>query len=153
MEAFFEKMFFEVFLTCSTMQLKILHIKGAAMAINYVITSEGNYLIVKASGKDDNLAQVKEYGIAVITAAVASEAYYILCDETELEYSLDVFDTFESARFIAEHAPRIAKVAIVCNPKQMHDAEFWETVAVNRGLQIRVFQNMDSANSWLGRVK
>ena len=30
------------------------------------------------------------------------------------------------------------------------DAEFWETVTRNRGVQVRVFYNIDDARAWLG---
>jgi hypothetical protein len=40
-------------------------------------------------------------------------------------------------------------VEIVCNPKQIADARFFEDVAVNRGLTVRVFTERDAATDWL----
>lgn len=59
------------------------------------------------------------------------------------------FDTYESARLIVEAAPKIAQVAIVCKDDDFKDAQFWETVASNRGLHIRVFKDPTSAEEWL----
>ena len=119
------------------------------MAINYDFNIDNKVLRVKATGKDDNLDQVIEYGMAIIKAALSDGCMKILCDETELVYALGTFDTFEAARFISEHAPDVAKVAIVCSPENIIDADFWETVAVNRGLYVKVFKNMADAENWL----
>jgi hypothetical protein len=119
------------------------------MAINFSITNENSLIRVKASGKDDNLEQVKDYGMAIIEAAVLSASKAIICDERELEYTLNTFDTFESAKFISENAPTVAKVALVCNPKCIDDAIFWQTVASNRGLFVKVFETINEAEAWI----
>lgn len=108
------------------------------MAINFTATSEGNLLIINASGFDDNLEEVQQYGMAVIEACSKYNVTRVLCDETNLEYRLSVIGTFQSVEFIAAQVPAIAKVALVCSEKSIADAAFWETVAVNRGL-LRVF--------------
>ncbi|MFH1194988.1 MAG: hypothetical protein V1720_04715 [bacterium] len=119
------------------------------MAIKYSFMVEKELLRVKATGNDDNLEDVNNYGLAVITAAVSAGTSKVLCDETELIYRLSAFDTFESAKFISENAPMIGKVAIVCNANQIEDASFWETVAVNRGLQVKVCRTVKEAENWL----
>ncbi len=119
------------------------------MAISYKIETDNGILRVVASGKDDNLKQVKDYGFAVLSAALSTGCTNVLCDERELIYSLGTFDSFESAKYISELTPDIAKVAIVCNPEYIKDADFWETVAINRGLHVRVFKTMTDAENWL----
>ena len=119
------------------------------MAIRYEIKTENGLLRVKVTGKDDNLEQVLDYGMAIIEAALSNRCSKVLCDETELVYALGTFDTFQAARFISEHAPDVAKVAVVCSPENIIDADFWETVAVNRGLFVKVFKNMADAENWL----
>jgi hypothetical protein len=119
------------------------------MAIQYTIECSGNLLRVKASGRDDNLEQVENYGKAVIEAAISYGVSKILCDESQLEYSLDTFDTFESAKFISELAPKISKTAIVCKASNLKDADFWETVAVNRGLSVKICRTIAEAEDWL----
>jgi len=119
------------------------------MAIRYEIKTENGLLSVKVTGKDDNLEQVLNYGMAIIEAALSNSCSKVLCDETELVYTLGTFDTFQAANFISEHAPDVAKVAIVCSPENIIDADFWETVAVNRGLHVRVFKTTSDAEHWL----
>lgn len=119
------------------------------MAIHYKFEVENDLLKVTATGSDDGLEDVKNYGIAIMEAAMETNCLKILCDETGLKYQLGTFDNFESARFISEHAPAVAKVAIVCNPEFIAEAEFWETVAVNRGLQVKFFKDIIHAKDWL----
>jgi hypothetical protein len=119
------------------------------MAIEYVLKAEGDLLTVKTSGFDENLKEVEEYGLAILEACTAGHYSRVLCDETELEYRLSTFDTFQSAEFLASQAPRIGKAAIVCNARFIGEARFWETVAVNRGLTVRVFKDVQSARNWL----
>ncbi len=119
------------------------------MAINFLIEVDDDLLRVTASGQDDNLEEVQEYGMAVIEACIEYGVSKVLCNEKELKYSLGTFDTYESARLIAEVAPKIAQVAIVCRDDDFKDAQFWETVATNRGLHIRVFKELVAAEEWL----
>ncbi len=119
------------------------------MAIEYELRVQGDLLWVTARGKDDHVEQVKQYGMAVAAAAIANACHRILCDERQLTYSLGTFDTFDAARHIAENVSHFLKVAIVCGQSQSEDAEFWETVAVNRGLCVRVFRQLDRAQAWL----
>ena len=119
------------------------------MAISYTIVCDGQLLRVKASGKDDDLSDVMNYGMAILTAALEHGVTKILCDETELEYAIGILDTYESAKFIAENVPEVSKTAIVCKVSQMADAVFWETVAINRGLQVKAFMDLAAAREWL----
>jgi hypothetical protein len=119
------------------------------MAIKYIAEIGENLLLITASGRDDNVRQVIDYGTAVIDLAIRHGATLILCDERNLEYRLDTFDTFQTAKHIAELAPKVIRVAIVCDPEFLEDGKFWETVAVNRALQVRVDTDIDRAKAWL----
>lgn len=119
------------------------------MAITYETKMEDGLLIVTSSGRDKDVQDVIDYGSAIIDAAVASGASLILCDERNLEYALSTSDTYQAAQTIASRARRVVRVAIVCGPKFLEDGKFWETVAVNRALQVRVDTDMARARQWL----
>jgi hypothetical protein len=119
------------------------------MAIHFTTAVDGDTLRIKTSGFDESLAEVQECGMAIIRACQAADVTRVLCNELDLEYRLSVVDTFLVGEFISEHAPAVAKAAIVCNPKYVTEARFWETVVVNRGLQVRVFTDTDAAACWL----
>jgi hypothetical protein len=122
------------------------------MSINYSFTNVNKVLIVKASGIQDHLGQVVEYGAEIIRKAAALGCTHAICDETELVYNLGTFDTFESARLFSQKAPAVSKIAIVCKKDQLEDATFWETVAVNRGMHVKVFTSLREAEKWMGHI-
>lgn len=123
------------------------------MAIDFTAIVESDTLVVRATGFDERLEQVLEYGLAVIRLSLQHGVTRVLCDERELSYRLHTNDIYASAAFIAEQAPHLHKVAIVFDPQSIEDALFWETVAVNRGLQVRMFKELDAARAWLGSMQ
>ena len=72
-------------------------------------------------------------------------------DERELDFHLSTFDTFESGKFVAEsvRSGPIPKIAVVYKLDGETDAKFWETVAVNRGAQVKIFEDIKDAEEWL----
>lgn len=123
------------------------------MAITFQSRTEDGLLVVTAAGRDDNLQEVIDYGRAVMDLAAQAGQTHVLCDERNLVYTLDTVDTFHLAKNIAEHAPSVTRLAIVCRPQDFEDGKFWETVAVNRGLHARVFTDVLKARAWLANVE
>lgn len=119
------------------------------MAITYKIESEGEFLKVVAKGKDDDLEDVTTYSNAVIDAAIDNKSKRILCDERGLEYSISVIDTYRLAESTSVYARSLSKIAIVCDPRYLLDGKFYETVASNRGLFVRVTADFGEAMEWL----
>ncbi len=119
------------------------------MAIDYTFEQQDDLLTVKASGKDDNLDQVKEYSMAILGTAISAGCNKVLIDEREFDYSLETIDIFKSAVFISETVPHEARIALVCKPEKIEKVVFWETVAVNRGMKAKVFIDHAAAEQWL----
>ena len=119
------------------------------MSIQFSIFLEDNLLKVKASGKDDNLEDVLNYTNAIIDAALQNNAHRILCDERDLEYNLSIGETFQLAEIVAEKHKYAERIAIVHHPQFETDAQFYETVATNRGLIVKVTSNIEFALKWL----
>lgn len=119
------------------------------MAINYTIKNEHDYLKVVAKGKDDNFNEVKKYEEAIISEAINNQCTKIFCDESELEYSISIIDTFKLAEEASKYAPNLTKLAIVCNKKYLSDGKFYETVATNRGLHVLVTDKYEEADQWI----
>lgn len=121
------------------------------MAIFFSYEVDGDLLRAKASGFDENLGEVQNYGMAIIHACIENGCTRVLCDETELEYRLGMVDTIKLAEHYAEYgvAAKRGKVALVCSPDNMPDAEFFEDAAYNRGLWFKVFGDAASAEAWL----
>ena len=119
------------------------------MSIDYYFTVKENYLEVVSSGKDDSLFEVLRYGTAILRTAITNKMPKILCDERKLVYNLKTFDNFNVASHIASIVPKNAKIAIVTSEENLKDYDFWETVAVNRGLQVKGFLDIEKAEEWL----
>jgi hypothetical protein len=124
-------------------------VKTTIMAIQYTTKVDGNTLFVSASGFDESLADVTEYGMGVLNACQQAGIHHVLCDETALEYRLGTFDNFRAGEFLSLNVPAISKIAIVCNPLFCSDASFFEDVVVNRGLRLRFFTDTKAAAGWL----
>ncbi len=110
---------------------------------------EGATLYVEASGFDETLEEAQAYAGAVIQRALAGGCTRVLCDERKLQYRLSTFDTYELAARTAQAVPSLARVALVCAPECFADATFYENVAVNRGLSVCAFKDLDRARAWL----
>jgi hypothetical protein len=119
------------------------------VSIQYSLSGEGDTLRVVASGFDDSREEVEAYGFAIIRTCLELGYRRVLCDESELEYRLSTLDTYRAAVVMAENAPDVARVAIVPNPRFVSDAHFWEDVAANRGLIVRIFRTLADAQRWL----
>ncbi len=119
------------------------------MSIKFQSKVEDGILIVTASGRDDNVNQVIEYGRSIIQLTIEKGVMCVLCDERNLEYTIDGLDSYDSARKIAEEAPKLARVAIICRPESLKKGKLWEIVAVNHGLQVRVDTDISRARAWL----
>ncbi len=121
------------------------------MSITFQITPINDTLFVKTSGKDDSLEEVMNYSKAIIEAAYKNNSKKIFCDERELEYDLSTFQTFEAGKFASQFSKYVCKIAIVCNPIFIEDGKFYETVATNRGLLIRVTSSIQVAEDWINK--
>lgn len=119
------------------------------MAIHYGFEVKGDLLVVTTSGFDETLADAEQYTVDIIDACNTNACQRVLCDEREFEYRLDTVDTYQLAEFAAEAAPRVRRVAIVTGAANLEDGKFYETVARNRGLYVRIFGSMEAARAWL----
>ena len=119
------------------------------MAIKYQIEKQEEWLKVVASGEDDSLEEVLAYGGAIIQAAIEYSSKKILCDERGLRYAISLTDTYKLAEEASRFAKNVVRIAIVCNAHYLDEGRFFETVASNRGLIIRVTSNYDEATAWL----
>jgi len=115
------------------------------MEINFVINDKDKYLKIISTGSCENLVQLKEYVLALQEATVSSGHTRLLVDETHLEYTLSTLDTYNSGCFLAQLSPKPQKIAILCKTSGWNDAKFWETVAFNRGVYVKIFKDHRSA--------
>lgn len=119
------------------------------MAITCTFSDEDGILTATARGSDDSPRDVEEHGISILKEAIARNCSRVLCDDRELTYRLSALNTHQAATQIAQIAPHIARVALVPRQDGRKDAEYWTTVATNRGLMVRTFADIGEARAWL----
>jgi hypothetical protein len=119
------------------------------MGIQYKSKIEGDILYVTASGSDESPADVEEYTSALLKICLENGIKRALCDETAVTTSLNTLDTYDIGMFLSKTIPTWLKIAIVFDPDTSFDLRFFESLVVNRGQQIKIFTDTDSAMTWL----
>ena len=110
--------------------------------VRIVVT--GNYSLLKANHLFSHS----------IENALLHRRAKILIDVTNIAGNIPFFDRFEYATFLArykrEHAStKVSRIAVVGHEPIVDKNKFGETVAINRGANVRVFTDMDNAYAWL----
>lgn len=118
------------------------------MAMQFSMTIEGHTLVVKASGCA-GASQVQEYETAILELCRQSGVTHLLYDERHLVCQPGTIDVDRSPLQIAEVAPQVTRVAIVCDRTGAPDVAFWESAAVSHGPIVRTFRDMATAIHWL----
>jgi hypothetical protein len=119
------------------------------MALKYTLKRDGDILVVRLTGSDNGLREVERYVLDVIRAALDEGLQRILCDETGITTRLDTLETFDIGTFLSRNTPPSFRIAIIYDPQAYFDFRFFESVAVNRGMQLRIFTDIDPAREWL----
>ena len=96
-----------------------------------------------------SVAEVNEARSNVIEQLVKHALSRVLVNICDVTNKLSTLDTY----FVTESHAKVklpkARAALLSRPDQREDAKFMETVAVNRGLNIRSFLNKEEALAWL----
>lgn len=108
------------------------------------IVASGSYSLLKAN----NLFKLS------IDNGNANRKSKLLIDVIGVEGHIPVFERFQFSEFLASyrakhHIGLVDKIAVVGYEPIVHNGRFGETVAVNRGANVRVFTDQDSASRWL----
>jgi len=120
------------------------------MSYQLAIDVTPGYLHARVTG-ENSAETVLQYLAEVRQACIANHRTSVLIEEDLRGPSLDLLSIFRMVAERAETEPVVLRIAFVDkNPE--HEADrmrFAETVAVNRGLQMRVFGSAAEAAAWL----
>ena len=127
------------------------------MSMALQISAKSGALHVKATGKF-SLAEAKRTFGEMMRAMVQHKADKVLFDGRTVDGNPKVMERFYFGEFAAhtvnDHALlelcRYPRFAYVLQEPMLDPARFGETVAVNRGMHIRAFDNINDAQTWLG---
>ena len=117
--------------------------------IKFSTKNKDRFLEIISRGSCDDLKQLRDYILALRNIPLSSGQTRVLVDESRLEYKLQTVEIFNSGRFVSFLEPKPSKIAVLSRLDGFGDAKFWETVAVNRGVAVRVFKDKGSAKQWI----
>lgn len=114
------------------------------------VSFEGDHIAVVANGEKD-LEFAERVFTAMRDACVEHNCFRVLgIGFTTVPQSTS--DGFENAKLWARLGLtgryRVARVEV--NPSAVQNAQFIETVLVNRGFSVRLFSDVEQARAWLG---
>lgn len=114
------------------------------------VIRKDNYLHVTVTG-DNTPDDVLGYLGEVRNACIEHSCPSVLIEENLRGPSMETLELFLIVAKAAQPSPSVRRIAYVdVNPE--HDLDrmkFAETVAVNRGMQVRVFASIPDAEQWL----
>jgi hypothetical protein len=129
---------------------------GDEMSMSLEISPEPGFLHVGAMGTF-SLQEAKRTFIEVLEAVALNKTDKVLFDGQGLAGNPEVVERFyygefaakSVAKFAARGVSRDTKFAYVLKVPMLDPRRFGETVAVNRGMVVKAFDNLDDAIAWL----
>jgi hypothetical protein len=129
---------------------------NGSMSMALQMSAESGVLHVNATGKF-SLKEAKRTFIEMIREAVQHKVKKILIDGRDIDGRPEFIERFYFGQFAAltviSHyieRSRTPTFAYVLREPMLDPERFGETVMVNRGMQVRAFDNVAEARTWLG---
>ena len=118
------------------------------MSDNVEITRKEGYLHVTVSGVF-SVALAKQSVDMLAATCSKEDCYTVLFDCRPITGEMRVFDRYTIGQYGAEILPHTIKIAMLGRKDQVSPDDFFENVAVNRGMILKVFSDEKKAIEWL----
>jgi hypothetical protein len=126
------------------------------MEITYAKTDGTDILVVKLTG-EFNLDEAQNSFLHLLENVKRENTDKVLVDGTALTGEPETFQRFLYGAFAAmavsdfnqQPNPRMLKFAYALKPPMLDPERFGENVAVNRGMNVKTFENVQEAKDWL----
>ena len=121
------------------------------MAISYKSENRPGYIYFLGEGIEAGLEENQQIHQMIIDICKSHKCDHVMIDDREVTYTASIFSIYELAKFYATvGAPRYLKrAAVIANPKYNETNEFFENTTRNRGIDLRLFHNIEEAEAWL----
>ena len=117
------------------------------MALRYEVTVEPGFIRVAVS-RPVTAENIRQFCLEVPELARKSGVSKVLLDQRRIPSALNSMERFKYATEFAEYFRGLQVACVQENP--LRDPQhFGETVAVNRGVNLRVFSTLEEAYGWL----
>ena len=94
-------------------------------------------------------AEHHESGSALLAKINALGCKRVLIDGRLSPLNLSIMEQFSFSVFLAKTLPLGTRMAVIQPVNKLEESRFPETVAVNRGLKVKIFTNEKQATQWL----
>jgi hypothetical protein len=119
------------------------------MPVNVKVINTKDFIKTTATGVLD-LAASKQAILDITSQIKQPGEYEVLVDTREAEDVLSITDYYELGEALADHPSlRRSRIGILAPKKDANKAGFFETVAINRGADVKAFTDFEQAISWL----
>jgi len=120
------------------------------------VTAKSDYLYVTAAG-EFSLDEAQRRFLEMLESVAAFNARKVLFDGRTLVGEPKMMERFYYGEFAALSVARFAnrgvspatRFAYVLDEPMLDQDRFGETVAVNRGMRVKAFDNLEAARAWL----
>ena len=121
------------------------------MAIVYKSEDRQNYIYLVGEGIEDGLEEDKQIHEMIVTLCKEHNCNRVLIDDQQVTYTASILSIYQLAEHYAKaDIPRfIKRAAVVANPDYKETNEFFENTTRNRGINLRLFYNVEDAETWL----
>ena len=128
-----------------------------AMIVNIAMNEDEGYLHAAVRG-EFSLEEAQQTFLAILQRVVQEGAHRVLFEGVDVTGEPTTIQRFYYAKFAAaavcvspnEQASAAARFAYVLRPPVLDPRRFGENVAVNRGMNVRAFEDLAAARRWLG---
>lgn len=119
------------------------------MPVNVKVISTNDFIKTTATGVLD-FAASKQAILDIASQIKKPGEYEVLVDTRAAEAMLSIADLFELGETLANHPSlRLSKIGLLVQKSGADKAGFLETVAMNRGANIKAFTDFEQALTWL----
>lgn len=126
------------------------------MELSLIFDADNNVVRARLAGPF-SLFDAKTSFTGILDALVQHQAKKALIDGSAVTGRLETMDRFDYGEFVAASVNDLHKrgfflhpeFAYVLSDSVLDSSRFGETVAVNRGMRVRAFNNLSEAEEWL----
>ena len=119
------------------------------MPVNVKVINTKDFIKTTATGVLD-FAASKQAILDIASQIKQPGEYEVLMDTRESEAALSITDLYQLGEALSNHPSlRRSSIAILGPKQEAEKMAFFETVAINRGANIKAFTDFEQAISWL----
>jgi hypothetical protein len=121
------------------------------MTIGYTIEKRKDYIYLEGEGIEDSLEENKQIHQMIVNVCKNHQCERVLIDDRKVTYTASIISLYQLAEYYAKvDMPRqIKRAAILASPKYKETNDFFEDTSRNRGINLRLFYDLEKAEQWL----